>query len=181
MLVLLYAGFVDSYWIFDAFWSQKRNILHFFADFDFHYNVMNMELRFRSLSVTVHGTPNFVSMILNLDLLDLWGHTKLIAMRASCVCILTKLLFRLIIFFLYKLYKQWRLYASNMAAMQISQVVTISPHLIIILLLKLTCHHINRRHFCFNIKSISVHPLLWMNVMLDFICMVFAGMCTTFR
>ena len=42
--------------------------------------------------------------------------------------------------------------------------------------LKLTCHHINRRHFCFNIKSLSVHPLLWMNVMLDFICMVFAGM-----
>ena len=27
--------------------------------------------------------------------------------------------------------------------------------------LKLTCHHINRRHICFNIKSISVHPLLW--------------------
>ena len=42
--------------------------------------------------------------------------------------------------------------------------------------LKLTCRHINRRHICFNIKSISVHPLLWMNVMLDFICMVFAGM-----
>ena len=42
--------------------------------------------------------------------------------------------------------------------------------------LKLTCHHINCRHFCFNIKSISVHPLLWMNVMVDFICMVFAGM-----
>ena len=35
--------------------------------------------------------------------------------------------------------------------------------------LKLTCRHINRRHICFNIKSISVHPLLWMNVMLDFI------------
>ena len=47
--------------------------------------------------------------------------------------------------------------------------------------LKLTCHHINRRHFCFNIKSISVHPLLWMNVMLDFICMVFAGIWTTFH
>ena len=47
--------------------------------------------------------------------------------------------------------------------------------------LKLTRRHINRRHFCFNIKSISVHPLLWMNVMLDFICMVFAGMWTTFR
>ena len=47
--------------------------------------------------------------------------------------------------------------------------------------LKLTCHHINRRHFCFNIKSISVHPLLWINVMLDFICMVFVGMWTTFR
>ena len=47
--------------------------------------------------------------------------------------------------------------------------------------LKLTCRHINRRHFCFNIKSFSVHPLLWMNVMLDFICMVFAGMWTTFR
>ena len=43
-------------------------------------------------------------------------------------------------------------------------------------ILKLTCRHINRRHICFNIKSISVHPLLWMNVMLDFICMVFAGM-----
>ena len=43
-------------------------------------------------------------------------------------------------------------------------------------ILKLTCYHINRRHFCFNIKYISVHPLLWMNVMLDFICMVFAGM-----
>ena len=42
--------------------------------------------------------------------------------------------------------------------------------------LKLTCRHINRRHICFNIKSISVHPLLWMSVMLDFICMVFAGM-----
>ena len=42
--------------------------------------------------------------------------------------------------------------------------------------LKLTCRHINHRHICFNIKSISVHPLLWMNVMLDFICMVFAGM-----
>ena len=41
--------------------------------------------------------------------------------------------------------------------------------------LKLTCRHINRRHICFNIKSISVHPLLWMNVMPDFICMAFAG------
>ena len=29
MLVLLDAGFVDSYWISDAFWSQKRNVLHF--------------------------------------------------------------------------------------------------------------------------------------------------------
>ena len=35
--------------------------------------------------------------------------------------------------------------------------------------------------YFFNIKSISVHPLLWKNVMLDFICMVFAGMWTTFR
>ena len=47
--------------------------------------------------------------------------------------------------------------------------------------LKLTCRHINRRHICFNIKSISVHPLLWMNVMLGFICMFFVGMWTTFR
>ena len=31
--------------------------------------------------------------------------------------------------------------------------------------LKLTCRHINRRHICLIIKSISVHPLLWMNVM----------------
>ena len=46
--------------------------------------------------------------------------------------------------------------------------------------LKLTCHHLNRRHICLNIKSITVHPLLWMNVMLDFICMVFAEMWTTF-
>ena len=45
--------------------------------------------------------------------------------------------------------------------------------------LKLTCHHINRRYICFNIKSISVHPLLWMNVMLDFICMVFAELLST--
>ena len=57
----------------------------------------------------------------------------------------------------------------------------IAPPIVVILFLKflclkLTCHHINRRHFCFNIKSISFHPLLWMNVMLDFICMVFAGM-----
>ena len=29
MLVLLDAGFVDSYWMSDAIWSQKRNILHF--------------------------------------------------------------------------------------------------------------------------------------------------------
>ena len=29
MLVLLDAGFHDSYWISDAFWSQKRNVLHF--------------------------------------------------------------------------------------------------------------------------------------------------------
>ena len=45
--------------------------------------------------------------------------------------------------------------------------------------LKLTCHHINRRHICFNIKSISVHHLLWMNVMLDFICMIFAELWST--
>ena len=35
--------------------------------------------------------------------------------------------------------------------------------------LKLTCRHINRRHICFNIKSISVNPLLWMNVMQYFL------------
>ena len=45
--------------------------------------------------------------------------------------------------------------------------------------LKLTCHHINRRHICFNINSVSVHPLLWMNVMLDFICMVLAELGDT--
>ena len=74
MLVLLDAGFVDSYWIADAFRSQKRNILHFFADFDIHYTVMNRELRFRNVSL--NGTPNFVSMKLNLGLLDRWGHTQ---------------------------------------------------------------------------------------------------------
>ena len=45
--------------------------------------------------------------------------------------------------------------------------------------LKLTCHHINRRHICFNIRSISVHPFLWMNGMLVCICMVFAEMLST--
>ena len=44
--------------------------------------------------------------------------------------------------------------------------------------LKLTCH-INRRHICFDIKSISVHQLLWMNVMLDFIYMVLAELLST--
>ena len=33
----------------------------------------------------------------------------------------------------------------------------------------------------FNIKSVSVHPLLWMNVMLDFICMFFAKLKATRR
>ena len=46
---------------------------------------------------------------------------------------------------------------------------------------KLTCRHINRRHICFNIKSIPVHPLLRKNVMLDFIYMIFTEMWTTFR
>ena len=46
-------------------------------------------------------------------------------------------------------------------------------------LLKLYCHHINGRHIYFYIKSISVHPLLWMNVMLDFICMIFAELWST--
>ena len=45
--------------------------------------------------------------------------------------------------------------------------------------LKLTCHHINRRHISFNIESISVYPLLWIYVMLDFICMVFAELWST--
>ena len=48
-----------------------------------------------------------------------------------------------------------------------------------VLYLKLTCHHINRRNICFNIKSISVHPLFLMNVMLDSICMVFAELLST--
>ena len=41
--------------------------------------------------------------------------------------------------------------------------------------LKLTCQHINHRH----IKSLSVHPLPWMNVMLDCICMIFAELWST--
>ena len=40
--------------------------------------------------------------------------------------------------------------------------------------LKLTSRHINRHHICFNIKSFSVNPLLWMNVILDFICIGFS-------
>ena len=35
------------------------------------------------------------------------------------------------------------------------------------------------RHICFYIKYISVHPLLWMNVMLDFMCMVYAELFKT--
>ena len=46
-------------------------------------------------------------------------------------------------------------------------------------MLKLTYHHINRRDICFNIKSIPVNPLLWIYVMLDFICMVFAELSST--
>ena len=45
--------------------------------------------------------------------------------------------------------------------------------------LKLTCHQINRSHICLNIKCISVQPLLWMHVMLDFMCMVFAELLST--
>ena len=48
-----------------------------------------------------------------------------------------------------------------------------------ILNLKLICRHIHRRHIFVNIQSISVHPLLWMNVMLYSIFMVFAEMCAT--
>ena len=33
--------------------------------------------------------------------------------------------------------------------------------------------------FSFNIKSIFWHPLLWMDVMLDIICMVFAELWAT--
>ena len=33
--------------------------------------------------------------------------------------------------------------------------------------------------FYIGFKSISVHPLLWMNVILDFICMVFAELLST--
>ena len=33
--------------------------------------------------------------------------------------------------------------------------------------------------YLFNIKPIPVHLLLWMNVMLDFICMVFAKLWAT--
>ena len=46
-------------------------------------------------------------------------------------------------------------------------------------MLKLTRRHINRRHIFFNIKSLSVHPLLWINVMLDFICMGFVKLSAT--
>ena len=45
--------------------------------------------------------------------------------------------------------------------------------------LKLTCHHITRRHICVDIKYISVHPSLLMNVMLDLIFMVFVELLST--
>ena len=48
-----------------------------------------------------------------------------------------------------------------------------------ILSLKLTRRHLNRRHIFFYIKSLSVHPLLWMNVMLDFICIGFTKLSAT--
>ena len=53
---------------------NKTQCSAFFADFDIHYNVMNRGLRFRNLAV--NGTPNFVSMKLNLGLLDQQGHTE---------------------------------------------------------------------------------------------------------
>ena len=48
-----------------------------------------------------------------------------------------------------------------------------------IIALKLTRRYINRRHICFNIKSFSVHPLLWIYVMLDFIHIGFAELSAT--
>ena len=54
--------------------EAKNAIFCIFADFNIHYNVMNSQLRFRNLSV--NGTPNFVSMKLNLGLLDRWEHTE---------------------------------------------------------------------------------------------------------
>ena len=47
-------------------------------------------------------------------------------------------------------------------------------------ILKLTCRLINHCHFvCIKIKSISMHPLLWMNIMLLSICMVFVELQAT--
>ena len=48
------------------------------------------------------------------------------------------------------------------------------PSVLPVFNLKLTRRHINRHHICFNIKYLSLHLLLWMNVMLNFICVVFA-------
>ena len=45
--------------------------------------------------------------------------------------------------------------------------------------LKLTRPYINRRHIFFNIYSFSVQPLLWTNVMLDFICIDFVELSAT--
>ena len=67
-----------------------------FIDFDFHYNVINRELHIFGLPL--NWTPNFISMKLNLNLSDWWGHTAKIVMRAFCVFTLTRLLFGFIFF-----------------------------------------------------------------------------------
>ena len=60
----------------------------------------------------------------------------------------------------------------------ISKTLTLSVPPVEVFDLKLTSSHINR-HFSFKIKSVSLHPLLWMNYMLDFIFIGFAELKAT--
>ena len=126
MFIFLDAGFSDSYWISAAVWSQKNNILHFLADFD-NYNVMNRELHFRSL--TVYGTPNCVSMKLNLGLSWIDGDIQNNLWCGLLLFLHGQVFYLVLIYFPHINHKSnggWC--ASTMAAMQITRVVTISPY-----------------------------------------------------
>ena len=79
-----------------------------------------------------------------------------------------------------KILPDFKIIASGETVIQ-KHIFTLIHETISKLKLKLTCHHINHRHISFNIKSIPVHPLLWMNVVLDFICMIFAEPWSTKR
>ena len=107
MLVFLDAGFVNSYWISDAFWSKNRNILHF-------SQILT--------SITMWWIGGFASEIclqMELRLSYQWTKFGPIGLMGTyrincdagflCFYMHKTTIWFWFIFFLYKLCKQWRL------------------------------------------------------------------------